>query len=201
MLNQYRMSSLDPIAQVILDGLASMIGQDETDRVIDKAQCSSTDAASSQSLSLPQIEFALEALYGKMGGRGIAFRTGQVTFGCMLRRFGNEMGFNSLEYHLMPSTLRITRGLEELANQFSKMFPCQIELEENQNAWTLHLSSVGGCQGQSPQNIQSCSQFFIGILNEYLLWTAGKSFSILEPEGPFPQENDCKIQIAKQASC
>jgi predicted hydrocarbon binding protein len=140
----------------------------------------------------------LEAMYGPRGGRGVALRIGRASFKYILRQFGEEMGFTSLDFRMLPPILKIRNGLCQLANKLSNLTGSSIKIIEEENNWFFQIENCPFCEGR--HSAEPMCHFFIGFLQEFLAWTTGgKYYNIFERECRAINGRFCTIQIDKKA--
>jgi len=64
------------------------------------------------------VNQALENIYGKRGGRGLALRAGRITFDDVLKDYGALAGVGDLAFKVLPQPMKILFSFVHLPNLF-----------------------------------------------------------------------------------
>ncbi len=140
------------------------------------------------------IQQAFEGLYGEQGARGAALRSGRSAFCYFLKEFGDEAGFNQLEFRLTPLKRRVLVGLESLARITSREIGQQIQVQAAGKVWTWQISNCPECWGR--QSLTPACDFTVGLLQEFLSWlSGGKVYLVEETACRAKGDPACSIRI------
>ncbi len=71
---------------------------------------------------LTELERLLTEQFGTLTGRGMAIRMGRSGFQTGLRRWGEMLGFYSLDFRLMPFPRRVRFGLDQIARFLERTY-------------------------------------------------------------------------------
>jgi predicted hydrocarbon binding protein len=143
---------------------------------------------------LSAIQTALEAMYGKRGGRGITLRAGRAAFKYVLRAYGPWLNLLDLNYRLLPAPVRFKTGLDVLAKLFSDMGKTSIAVVESTDAWFWRIERCPFCW-QIKSNEPVCT-FLVGFLQEFFTWASGgKVYHVRETECLAMGKTACVIKV------
>ncbi len=205
MTEKVQMCSSGQLGQILLDGLEEIIGLSGVNAVLDQARLyrlmgpSRTEFPKDIRLdNFIEMQSALEALYGVRGGQGTALRAGRVSFHCILREHGDEMGLNAPEFRFRPTAYKISMGLATLAEKFSGFCSENIRVFEDETAWIWEAV----CQSPSStsQLMTTCNHFILGMLQEFTQWAAGgKHYMLNQVRCGNLSEQSSQIRIEKRA--
>lgn len=190
----------DEIGLWMLEGAREIIGQAGLNAVLNRAQSFHREYAqkAEEGACARDIQAALEELYGQRGGRGVALRSGRVSFDQLLRTEGQQMGLMELNYRMLPSPARIFMGLQLLAERFSGLTASAVTIEDAADAWQWHISA--GQDASAAGGMQGICHFMIGFLQEYLMWASGGKYHHVEEVAYEPgDEQSCVIRLEKHS--
>jgi hypothetical protein len=146
---------------------------------------------------LSPFQLALESLYGRLGGQGIALRAGRAASGQIFRRYGVQMGLQALDYRLLPGPNRVRVGLSALAAKVSELSSNRFIVTENSDAWLWQGLFCPFCW-QRQSEAPAC-YFIVGLLQEFLsIISGGKIFNVVETECRAVGGEACIFRIDKQ---
>jgi predicted hydrocarbon binding protein len=146
---------------------------------------------------LSAIQLALESLYGRLGGQGVALRAGRAAGSQVFRRYGVQMGLQALDYRLLPGPNRVRAGLSALAAKVSELSCNRFIMTENPDAWLWQGSFCPVCW-QRQSELPAC-YFIVGLLQEFLsIISGGKIFNVVETECRAVGGDACIFSIDKQ---
>ena len=194
------------IGQMMMEGLWEVIGQTDTAELSAVVRQSSPrivnfPAAEQSNLSfddLSTIQCALESLYGRLGGQGIALQAGRTAGSQIFRRYGEQMGLQALDFRLLPGPHRVRVGLSTLVIKISELCCNRFIMSENPDAWFWQNPFCPVCW-QRQSDAPAC-YFMVGILQEFLSTiSGGKLFNVVETECRAVGETACIFRIDKQA--
>lgn len=117
------------------------------------------------------IQNALQEMYGKRSGRGLAVRCGRAIFTAALRDKGPLAGVRSPEFQALPLERRLWIGLSALARVSTQASDLIITVEEQEEylAYTIRRCPV--CWGQHTE--EPACYVMLGLLLEGLQRISG----------------------------
>ena len=146
---------------------------------------------------MSKIQSALEDLYGPLGGRGLALRSGRTAFKYGLREFGALLGITDLAFRLLPLNEKLRTGLRAFANAFNSFSDQRVRLEEAPDCIYWHIERCPVCWGRHTDR-PTCD-LAVGILQEALQWvSSGKHFLVEETHCIAQGDPTCTIVIEKR---
>lgn len=137
----------------------------------------------------------LETQYGKKGALGIVTKIGQASHRYFFRLNGIEYNLNNMEYRLMNSKKRYLFGLEQIAKFVSENSHWEASIINNPDNWVWLVNE------DSDHRIlnEVWGAFFNGFISEYLLWTSGGRFFVINSElQKYENSNKYQITILKK---
>ncbi|MBN1287894.1 MAG: 4-vinyl reductase [Anaerolineae bacterium] len=122
-------------------------------------------------------QLAVEELYGRRGGRGLALRAGRTLFSDALKGFGAMAGVGDLAFKVLPLQAKLKVGLPAVAGIF-RQFSDQVSYvldEDDRYIYTYELvDGLRRCpmcqQRDAEQPVCFTGQ---GLLQEALRWVSG----------------------------
>jgi len=136
----------------------------------------------------------LETQFGKKGALGITTKIGQAGHRYFFRLNGSEYNLNNMEYRLMNSKKRYLFGLEQIAKFVSENSHWDVSIINKPDNWVWQVDE------NSEQSIlnENWGAFFNGFISEYLLWSSGGRFFVINSElQKFENTNKYKLTIIK----
>jgi len=206
MIDEPENLSTSRLGQIMLEGMEEIIGRSGVRAVLNtdllsgfyrggKEEVGTDNEAQLSELST--IQSALEEVYGKRGGRGIALRAGRASFKYILRMYGASLGLTDLNYRLLPAPVRLKTGLASLARLFSELEGGQVEIEQTETAWIWRSHKCPFCWQR--KSIDPACTFTVGLLQEFLAWNSGgKVFHVEEMECRAKGKSACVFRIDAQ---
>lgn len=167
------------ITECLLEGVREVIGPDDFEAVLSEALISPLAAAETQigPAAVYKLQSVCTARYGRLSARGMALRSGQSSFTYFLKKFGQQAGFEELDFRLLSPKKRIFSGLRTIAQIFAEQCGVPIHTANEANQWVLEVGTAEGC---SPQDEIPCG-FILGLLKEYMTWiSGGKLYAVQE---------------------
>ena len=141
---------------------------------------------------------ALEEIYGKRGGRGLALRVGRTTFDDVLKDYGALAGVGDLTFRVLPIQMKITIGLQAMAKIFSEKSDQISSVEELDDSYLYTIEQCPVCWGREKEEYPVCF-YMVGLLQEGLNWVSGgKEFRINESKCVASGDDICEFTIYKQ---
>lgn len=141
---------------------------------------------------------ALEEIYGKRGGRGLALRVGRTTFDDVLKDYGALAGVSDLAFRVLPIQMKISIGLQAMAKIFSEKSDQISTVEELDDSYVYTIEQCPICWGREEEDHPICF-YMVGLLQEGLNWiSGGKDFRINETKCIAIGDDICEFTIYKQ---
>ncbi len=144
------------------------------------------------------INYALEVMYGRRGGRGLALRAGRATFADALRNFGAMAGVGDLAFKVLPLQQKLKLGLPAMAKIFTTVSDQHSTVEDHGTEFHYIIHRCPVCWGRSGEDRPVC---FIstGLIQESLKWVSGGSeFRVNESECIAMGDEVCRFVIQKE---
>jgi hypothetical protein len=191
---------IEEISQMLIGGMLDLIGKDETQLVLERADVS-FEITNTGDIYLKQpVSYAvfqclkkeLVALLGENGTRGAALRVGRSFFDDFFKTYGIQIGLNSLDYRMMPLKKRIKSGLETLSTQFADF---GIKVSDDENKWYWIYEELPTCFDLN-EEYAPIGDFSVGLLQAYLSWASGGK---IYPVQQMPGGDRYVIEIGKKA--
>ncbi len=143
--------------------------------------------------SLAQVNLfmhALKEMCGETGSRGLALRIGRAAFQYGLKRYGDQAGFRSMEYRLLPAPRRLEDGLHRLANIVEGEWGSNITVSDEGTFWQWRMSR---------QAVTQDCFIIAGLLQEFTSWAGGGRFyRVLETECQGWGSPACTYRVEKK---
>lgn len=141
---------------------------------------------------------ALEEIYGRRGGRGLALRIGRTTFDDVLKDYGALAGVSDLAFRVLPIQMKISIGLQAMAKIFSEKSDQISTVEELDDSYVYTIEQCPICWGREEEDHPICF-YMVGLLQEGLNWiSGGKDFRINETKCIAIGDDICEFIIYKQ---
>jgi len=141
---------------------------------------------------------ALEEIYGKRGGRGLALRVGRTTFDDVLKEYGEMAGTSDLTFRVLPIQKKISIGLQAMAKIFSEKSDQISSVKELGDSYLYTIEQCPVCWGREGEDNPVCF-YMVGLLQEGLHWiSGGKEFRINESKCIASGDDICEFTIYKQ---
>lgn len=202
MMNSLINNSHEQLHQVMMEGAVEVIGPTGLHAIrkaiqLDHAQSLSEPDPGALYRYLPAFLMALEDLYGRSGGQGIAVRCGQASFKYLSRLPELDEQFSSIEYRLSSSSRRLKNGLKMIAEILARGCDVRIRVSEDAQNWYWQIDDNAMWRQSSSAGCPCC--YVIGLLQEFITWTSGgRRFDIIETQCCTAGAESCRIQINKQ---
>ena len=193
------------IGEILLLGIEEIIGRPGVNAILNLAEQPVQGSIQKEERSLrigytnvAAIVEGLEKMYGPRGGRGVALRAGRAGFKYLLRQFGTTLGIIDLNYRMMPVPVRISSGLQSLADLMGRLGDEQVTIGELEHAWTWTAERCPHCWQRTAT--EPACQFPVGMLQEFFAWaSSGRVYSVSEIECQATGADACLFQIEKKA--
>jgi predicted hydrocarbon binding protein len=140
---------------------------------------------------------ALEEIYGKRGGRGLALRVGRTTFDDVLKDYGSLAGAGDLTMRVQPIQKKILFGLQAMAKLFSERSDQISSVKELDDCYLYSIEKCPVCWGREEDH--PVCFYMVGLLQEGLNWiSGGKKFRINESKCIASGDDVCEFTIYKK---
>ena len=147
--------------------------------------------------NISRLMTALEEVYGTLGGRGLAIRSGRACFKYGLRQFGENMGLSDQSFKFMPLNDKIRRGAHIFGEIFNNHTDQRISFDEDDQFYYLNVEHCPLCW-QRQTRIPVC-YLIVGVLQEALYWiSSGKFFAVEEVLCTAKGDPSCTIRVSKE---
>jgi len=147
--------------------------------------------------TMGKIQAAMEVLYGPLGGRGVALRSGRACFKYGLREFGPLLGVTDLTFRLLPLGEKLSVGSGFFAEIFNRFSDQRVHIEETEERFFWHIDRCPVCWGRHMD--QPVCHLAVGLLQEALYWvSSGRYFNVEETRCVAMGDPTCTIAIDKQ---
>jgi predicted hydrocarbon binding protein len=145
---------------------------------------------------LSPIHETLERIYGPRAGRGIAMKTGQVSFKYALREFGLSLGASSLAYRLLPQSKKIEKGIQTITDLFNRYSKQSVDFRKEPDSFIWEIEHCPLCWERKTES--PCCHLAIGLFQEFLFWVSGgKHFKVEEINCIATGDTHCTFHIAR----
>lgn len=161
----------DTITQILLEGAEDVLGADKLRNFLDGSWPG--DGPFSWAQTRPLLQ-QLQTTYGIPGARGLAQRIGRAAFKYGVKQFGEQAGFLSPEFRLLPAPRRIASGLTTLAQVMGDECDDSISIADGGLYWLWRSERCPVCQGASAPD--PCCYLVVGLLQEFTTWAGGGRF-------------------------
>jgi predicted hydrocarbon binding protein len=129
--------------------------------------------------AVTQLQESLEQVYGPLGGRGTALRTGRACLQYGLREYGSMLGITEMAFRLLPLPTKIHSGAKLFADLFNKQTDQVVRIEEKGNKLFWHIERCPLCWER--KTTEPVCHLAVGLLQEALYWlSGGKIFNVEE---------------------
>lgn len=146
---------------------------------------------------LSALSQALEELYGKSGGRGMALRIGRASFARGIKSFGALGGMADPAFRRLPLEQRAEIGLTALATMFTSFSdqPSHLEMGDTHTLFVVEVSPFAwGRHSDKP-----VCHALVGIIQECLRWASnGREYLVQEVACSAMAGDHCIFRVSKQ---
>lgn len=192
-------------ARIFLEALKEIMGENGLNAVLNYARLSSLiENYPPDNLDLAfdfahfsMINIALEEMYGKRGGRGLALRAGRTTFDDVLKDYGALAGVGDLAFRVLPVQTKVKIGLQAMARIFSEKSDQISTIKEDNDCYHYLIERCPVCWGRSGQEDPVCF-YMVGLIQEGLKWVSGgKEFRVNEAKCSAAGDEHCDFVVLK----
>lgn len=144
------------------------------------------------------INAGLEAMYGALGGRGIALRIGRASFSYGLKNFGMMRGMADPTFRALPLEKQVHYGMRGLASLLTHFTDQQSSVENFEDVlqFRSHVSPFAWNRVSS----KPVCHMMVGIIQECLRWASnGYVFYVRETACRAAGHHECVFQVNKRA--
>lgn len=140
---------------------------------------------------------SIDVMYGPLGGRTLALRSGRACFRYGLKEFGPEQGLADLTYRLLPLPMKLKAGAEAFCDVFNRLSDQLVRLTELDEHFLWENVRCPLCWGR--QTDGPCCHLHVGLVQEALYWVSGgKHFDVTETTCAGRGDHTCTFVVAKQ---
>lgn len=145
---------------------------------------------------LAELERLLFEQFGTLTGKGMAIRMGRSGFQTGLRRWGESLGFYTLEYRLLPFNRRVRVGLEQIARFLEEEASFHVIVSDDPDHWVIEIEKDSRSAGDlSPV---TCS-LLTGVFQEFMQWAgSGRFFTVRETACVNQGAPCCRYEISRK---
>lgn len=183
----------DIATQIFVEGARELLGVEQWSRF-----ASGSHAAGAPNRTVAGIlTHSLEKHYGHSVGQGLALRIGRAVFRHGLKQLGDQAGFRTTEYRMLPAPRRVETGLHNLARVIAEYTGSEITISDEGNCWKWQVDNCQVCQGYSAS--EPCCYVLVGLIQEFTGWAdAGRYYQVKEIACRAAGAGACVFQINKQ---
>ncbi len=180
------MNPLEADLEFIDKGLAEIFGSQAV---------TLTKAFSEESSTVSKIKQTELKDAGEAESAGLCQRAGRAAFQYWLRKNGGALGWQEMDFRLLPLRSRIRRVITDLLSWLEKRTAIKVSINETSTSWQISTAGLaaGDCE-------MDCN-FFCGLLQEAVCWSGGGKFHVVrEMSCQSEAAGHCVFEIDKQAS-
>jgi predicted hydrocarbon binding protein len=174
------------MGRIILSAMEEVLGQNGINAVLKHSRQShlihhyppNTFDREFESTCVSKIMAAMEDIYGPLGGRGLALRSGRASFKHALREFGPGLGITDLAFRLLPMQTKISDGSDIFANTINQASGKRIQIEEAENQLYFHIEQCPVCWQRHTET--PVCHLVVGVIQDALYWVSGGKFFHVE---------------------
>lgn len=198
------MFSSHQLCQTVIEGVQEIIGLEGMHAVAHAQQYFSmkiypAEKGQDRLANLTAFFSALENVFGRSCGHGIAQRGGRIFFEHLSHQPEMHTAFSEMTRKMLPVSARILKGLEILAESVSAQSGANIQAYEDELNWYWQVNDFPGCSGKEHKE-SGARLFLVGLLQEYTAWiTGGRFYDVTEMKCPSSESGACLIRIDKRA--
>jgi predicted hydrocarbon binding protein len=191
------------MGRIIFSGMEEVLGRSELVALLRSAGLAGyINPGAKRELAIPfdhlaGLQSALEAVYGRLAGRGLALRIGRACFKYGLAEFGQELGMTTMDFRLLPLPAKLETGSLALAALFNKHPDLRVTLEADHHSLYWNIKGCPLCWGRRTDS--PCCHLAVGMLQEACYWVSGgKIFQVEETRCIAQGDSACTILIERQ---
>lgn len=113
----------------------------------------------------------LEQKYDTPCSRGLAMRIGRAMFRSGLKQLGEQAGFRSIEYRMLPSPQRVERGLQSLARMIGEALGGPVTVTDEKTYWSWEMQRCPICDHHHTD--EPFCYLLVGLIQEFACWAGG----------------------------
>ncbi|MGE5221764.1 MAG: 4-vinyl reductase [Omnitrophica WOR_2 bacterium] len=145
---------------------------------------------------LSHVQNALEDLYGRLSGLGVALRSGRACFKYSLRDFDTLQA--NMDFRLLPLEEKLRAGATLFANLFNQYTKQIIHLSEQTDRFLWEIDSCPICLNRHAQT--PICHLAVGVVQESMFWiSGGKFFKVEETQCIAKGDSHCTVVAYKKA--
>lgn len=158
----------DLATQTLMEGAEDVLGADKISSLLGEQKKGGSSLAFADAVVLLE---KLEDLYGVQGGRGLAVRIGRASIKYGIKQFGDQAGFYTAEFRLLPAPRRIATGLNALAQILGEACNDVITVIDGGDYWLWRSERCPLCRDR--RSADPCCHVVVGLLQEFATWAGG----------------------------
>lgn len=194
-------SNANPIfAHVILEGAREILGEEQLNQTLDEVLSKEGCCAEGDSLTwlgARNLIAYTEKSYGALGSQGLALRIGRAAFKYGLEAYGDEMGFRTTEFRLLPAPRRLKTGLKEMAQLIAETYRQTVEVVDTDAFWEWRM--LDGPDSLARTETNTFCYLISGVIQEFLTWAGGgRYYRVTETECRMAGGAACVFRIEKK---
>jgi predicted hydrocarbon binding protein len=174
------------MGRIILSAMEEVLGQSGINAVLNHSKQShlihhyppNTLDREFEFTCIPKFMTAMEEIFGQLGGRGLALRSGRASFKYALREYGPQLGITDLAFRLLPLQTKIRDGSVIFANTINQASIQRIQVEETEQQLNFHIEQCPVCW-QRHTDAPVC-HLIVGVIQDALYWVSGGKFFHVE---------------------
>lgn len=113
----------------------------------------------------------LEEKFGTVGGSGLSQRIGRAMFRYGLKEFGEQAGFRTVVFRILPSPHRVEKGLRVLSSLFSDLTDQPVQVDDQGSAWMFSMPCCPAASSGSGGQLYA--HLVKGLIQEFTSWAGG----------------------------
>ena len=153
-----------------------------------------------EGIGLSQVLTTLRGEYGENAGLGLAQRAGGASFKYFQTQFSDPLKLTSLEMRTRPLHARLREGLKSMAVCLTREFGMDVTFEERGGDWFWKVNGCAECAQNAGSKLREpiCC-FTVGLIQEYLGWSAGSKFYPVEETACISMgDASCEFRISRE---
>ena len=195
-------------ARIILGGYEEILGRKQFQRVLAHAGLDGWLAKfppdnlefETEFASCSALAQAVEDLYGRRGGCGLAIRAGRAAVPELLHAFGSQAGIDQASFKLLPLREKIAAGLDALGSVLGAVSSQPVQVSELPDRFVFSMPRCAACWGRGQAAGPVC-WWVTGLLQEWVRWlAAGQEWQVVETCCIAAGDEACEFTIPKTAA-
>jgi predicted hydrocarbon binding protein len=187
------------LCQWMLQSLEETVGEEEIRLLAEGVENHEQNHSSGEGpfSDIRQVLSAMEKWFGQLGSKGLSIQAGRNAFNVLLQENGEELGWFSQRFRLLPKTKRIEEGLASLVKWLANLCGTSLRIEEDETNWCW-IADDFAWQELGNDSLDMCF-FSQGLLQEFMLWASGGRVHLVNVAScALDGDQTCMLQIKKQ---